>query len=178
MKSEKEITARLHRDRWIEMTRQLLRTIISEAEEAEGVVNDVKSQNKSYALKRTGPIHDYPYPKGSGSCKMTLEMLVMGKGLYSPLFVLGHTPEGEKIKLRWYPKPERVGIYPRSNRYAYEGAEWLVGYIEAQDGAADLLAVVPLDKFKIDATQVDAEKSSLDMVIEKAAKRRAGGVYF
>ena len=98
-------------------------------------------------------------------------MLVMGKGLYSPLFALGHTPEGEKIKLRWYPKPERVGIYPRSNRYAYEGAEWLVGYIEAQDGAVDLLAVIPIERTEKETSADEKALPSLEFQIRNAAGR-------
>lgn len=98
-------------------------------------------------------------------------MLVMGKGRYAPLFVLGHTPEGERIKLRWYPKPERVWIYPRSDRYAYEGAEWLVGYIEAQDGAVDLLAVIPMESRGKDAKAGEGAFPSLESRIQNAVGR-------
>ena len=177
LKTDKGDAARKQRDCWIEMIRQMLAILFADKKGGD-VLREPIPEYRYFKAKRSLALRDYLYPKSSGSCIIILEMFVRGDGKHAPLFIFGHTPEGEKMKLRWYPKPEQVGIYPRSDRYAYEGAEWLVGYIEAKDGAMDLLAVVPLDKFKIDATQVDAEKSSLDMVIEKAAKRRAGGVYF
>lgn len=58
--------------------------------------------------------------------------------LPTPLFVLGKTNVGDKVKLRWYPKEHFVGITPRNEMYAYSGVRWLAGFVVAPDGATNL----------------------------------------
>ena len=78
-----------------------------------------------------------------------LEHLVYGKPSSPPTFVLGRTENQERIKLRWYPKKEFLGIWPRNERFAKRDSKWLMGYLPAQDGAVDLVAAIPMESVGI-----------------------------
>ena len=82
---------------------------------------------------------------GAGCCVVRLESLAYGAGRNVPLFVMGTEEDDRPVKFRYYGKKECVGIDPRNKDYAYEGSQWLMGYIAAKDGAADLYVSIPLD---------------------------------
>lgn len=174
-RQEKSTALRQQRDNWIEMVRQLVRHVLGEKDNSEEVTRRLAPQYRYYKIKDWLSLRTYPYPKESGSCIMILEMFVRGDGNRAPLFILGHTPDGEKIRVRWYPKAEQVGLSPRSKRYTYEGAQWLIGYVQAKDGAMDLLALLPIERLqkKVDFSgkKETQKKSGLDMIIRDAQSR-------
>ena len=91
-----------------------------------------------------------------------------------PLFLMGTTDDDKQIKLRIHPKKDLVGIDPRAEEYGYVGSEWLMGYIIAKDGVADLYVSIPLDAlWKGDAQELlhCRQKTPLDMVIAVARSK-------
>ena len=133
-------------------------------------------------------LEQYKYPEQSGCTTITLTDLAFGRGKAKPdrsftntkaaIFVFGQTAN-DKIKLRWYPKKDHIGITPTNEEYAHLGSEWIVAYRIANDGAADLIASVPLVFFEPDPIaaellsygpkSVEPIKPTLDAQISAAA---------
>lgn len=143
--------------------------------------------------KRAGLFQDYQYPKEDGVAVVTLKDIAEGKRTVIPykghslppaLFVCGETEDGNKVRFRWYPRKEGLGISPRDKVFSYLGAKWLVGYMMAQDGAMDLIAIVPLDLLPEDEAVkpiADTDKnttSSLEEKIKEASIRSGDNSYF
>lgn len=120
--------------------------------------------------KRVIDFSSYSYPGEDGACFLFLDALVYGRGRRPALFILGHTTDGSPIKLRYYPKKEFVGIAPTAKSPLYhKGSFWSVGYVLANDGAYDLYAAIPVDKFESAPTTENPLSSphtrSLDSII-------------
>jgi len=95
-----------------------------------------------------------------------MQYLFYGKGTTPPIFICGETADGKRIKVRWYPKAEYIGISPTSRAFAYEGSKWLMGYVPTRRGATDLVAAIPLASIKKDIEdEVNKQSSALDDLI-------------
>lgn len=105
-----------------------------------------------YKAKGVVDFSSYSYPSEEGVCFLALDALVYGRShlkQFSPLFVLGRTADGSRLKLRWYPKKEFVGISPTSRSpFYHKGSFWSVGYALANDGAYDLYAAIPAESLE------------------------------
>lgn len=166
--------------RWFSMAKALVACfLVRSAPAAPGLRPPLRArQFKEEGMARLFQRYRYPQSTGMGYLKM--EFLIWGKpgrNHYSPLFVLGETPDGEKIKLRYYSKPEYLGIYPLSPQYAFFHSEWLVGYALDESGAADLLAAFPAEllppqKRSPCADPAQAGGLTLEQKILEANKRR------
>lgn len=166
-----------HCVKWADVVRELLDHILDKTEPTDTETEPLKANRFGESAKL---FHAHQYPEMSGTCHLKVEAFIYGnseRGRKAALFVLGTTPDGRKIKLRWYPKKEFIGVYPHSRQYAYEGSEWLMGYIAAESGAVDLIAAIPVDmlpkKEKDNCPNIASErKSALDQQIFGAERRK------
>jgi len=86
----------------------------------------------------------YSYPDEEGFAEITLDAVVWGNALTHACFIMGTSNIGERIKLRYYPKSDYVGISMKDSTYAEVGSKWFVLFMNAPDDAMDLIAAFPL----------------------------------
>lgn len=135
---------------------------------------------KRLSFKRAKEYYDfksYQYPESVDCFVLTMHFVCYGKGVAPPMFICGVDETGNLVKLRWYPKEEYLGLTPRAERYVYGGAPWLVGCLQATDGAMDIIAGIPFaDSINQDDRTDNKEpvcmhdmlgKSSLDVLIAR-----------
>ena len=124
----------------------------------------------------------YSYPDKEGSAEITLDAVVWGNTLTHACFIMGTSNTGERIKLRYYPKSDYIGISMKDSTYAEVGSKWYVLFMNAPDDAVDLIAAFPLRnvcsenaplEIKRDQKKTE-EKSyaSLDQKIQSAEARK------
>jgi len=123
--------------------------------------------------------HSYEWLEGSGAVVVRLDGLMYSQGQNAALFVLTHKAENgeeKRIRFRWYPNDRFFGVPPRSTKYAYPGALWIMGYMPDTDGAAKLISALPVECIrgteKLFNSIQNEEKSRLDAIIEDADRRR------
>lgn len=159
---------------WNFIFRSVMQHLLDRTSEKELRHPVIKIDNIKYWTARK-EYRTHPYPKEFGCCVFRLESMMYGKGRTPPLFLTGETEDGEPMKFRLYPKKDHIGIDPRTKEYRYVGSEWLMGYIIAKDGAADLYVSIPLDAlWKDDIQELTFEKqtAALDMIIATAKKKQ------
>lgn len=115
----------------------------------------------------------YSYPTEDGFSVIRLDDLCYGHGKYSAIFIWGtDTETGNKIKVRYYPKHDYIGIPFPHSPLVCEGITLLIGYRPAPDSATDLYFAIPLVsqslKFWSKTTGFAEEKKlSLDELIRR-----------
>lgn len=120
--------------------------------------------------KASENLDQYKYPTQSGCTTVALKGFAFSRGKASSnqsftntkaaIFVFGQTAD-DKIKLRWYPKKDYIGITPTDEEYAHLNSRWIMAYKIANDGAADLIAAVPLVFFEPDPVAAELLSSGL-----------------
>jgi len=114
--------------------------------------------------KRQKNLRQYSYPAQAGCTLFALSNIAYGdrKNYYEismrPIFFFGETASG-KVKYRWYPKQDYIGIPLHNQAYALRNSQWIVAHKISNDGAADLIAGVPLALFERD-TSVEAKQKA------------------
>lgn len=119
----------------------------------------------------------YDYPKEDGFLLFFPEAILWGNSLHRACFVIGHDPEGNRYKLRCYPKKHFLGQSFRDNPRACEGSRWYVAFQRAADGAMDLTAALPLppptpEPPAPQSKPTPQNRPSLDNMIHSAKIRR------
>lgn len=163
---------------WAKIMNKLLDYVIERAELGEP---PAKKKYFKRDHNRVG-FHKYRTPPGSGCVVVRLDALLYGQSIHPPLFLLTtHIVEEdgseELLKFRYYPRARFVGVPPGATKYSCPGSLWAIGYIPASDGAAEVLAALPLDAITQSSTLLkalhpDAPKSGLDLLIEDIERRR------
>ena len=98
----------------------------------------------------------YFYPEKEGHMEIFLDAIVWSKSRSKAMFVLGTTADGKKKKFRYYPKKGFIGYHFGSCPYFYSGARCLLIYMQAKDGAMDLIAALPAISSPSTATDTKA----------------------
>ncbi|MBQ9970444.1 MAG: hypothetical protein IJP15_08155 [Oscillospiraceae bacterium] len=114
-------------------------------------------------------IHDFPYPIEDGHAVIQLEEIIYGSST-GMVFVLGWTEDEKPIKLRHYGKREFLGSDPRVSSYAVRGTWWQVHYRINKDGAADLMAALPLPPKAEQAPE--KTRTALDIAINEIERQK------
>lgn len=160
---------------WIFVMRQIMNFFMKNQDEDQ---DDKERENlKAVSFKfakENLSFKSFVYPSECGCEIICLEHLVYGKGIAPPVFVLGYTKNQERIKLRWYPKKEFIGISPKNRFFAEKNSEWLMGYLSAGDGAMDLAVAIPLeiiDAYGGKRHIANRNIPSLDEMLANAQKR-------
>lgn len=142
--------------------------------------------NEGYRL-----FHLHQYPSAGGCHEVIINGLVRGFSRAkqnaeqcAPLFICGTLLEDNTtVKYRWYAKKDYIGVSPINWDLTCLGDRWLLCCIIAKDGAADLVAAVPMSRFdhllsstqqRNDAPldlQIDRQTSRLDSLIAAAQNR-------
>jgi len=143
--AEKQAIFIKRRNDWIKVMDQLVTYIIDKQNAYSDDDREPLKIQRFKTAKTQLNYKSYHYPTNTGCLIITLHYLAYGKGSVPPLFICGEDSSGNLIKLRWYPKAEYIGISPHSKVHSYEGSQWLVGYLQAVDGATDMIAGIPLD---------------------------------
>lgn len=132
-----------------DLTRELFLRVQRKGEQEHEVTHDPIVPTR---LGRAKQFRSYAYPTEAGCMHIKLVDLVRAQGqmspwgepLPTPLFILATGADGQEVKFRAYKTADFIGAFFDSD-YAYAGAEWLVAYEIAADGATDLIAAIPMD---------------------------------
>lgn len=123
-------------------------------------------------FQRTNPFADaYGYPEQEGFYKVTPEAVVWGISDKRPCFVMCLGENGERYKLRTYPRERYAGYSFRSPLPVEPGTKWLIGVRKAKDGAMEIAAAFPLPDVTESGSQEETavqQKLSLDSLIRSA----------
>ena len=87
----------------------------------------------------------YHYPDQEGIFLFYPEKILLGKGRFAPLFIVGENEEGHKICLRFYPKKYYTGLRFTNKSFGLKNSAWLVGVERARDEAMDVIFALPVD---------------------------------
>lgn len=161
---------------WIFVMRQIMNFFMKNQDEDQDdrERENLKAVSFKFA-KENLSFKSFVYPSECGCEIICLEHLVYGKGIAPPVFVLGHTKNQERIKLRWYPKKEFIGISPKNRFFAEKNSEWLMGYLSAGDGAVDLAVAIPLERigaYEEERYMNAGRAPSLDAMLADAARKK------
>jgi len=108
------------------------------------------------------------YPKEACFMVLQMEAVLWGKPPNRAYFLVGFGEDGQRYKLRCYPKSDYTGLFLRESGYAISGALWYVGCRKSEDGAMDLIAAFPLQVEKEDHK---SNQESNFTVLEKNRKQ-------
>ena len=118
---------------------------------------------------------NYRYPETDGYAILKLEAMCYGHGRYSAIFIWGETADEavpRKLRLRYYPKDDFLGIPIGRNPHSFKGALFFVAYRVVSDGAADLCAAMPMDPSMLSPIKnslTEKQHPSLDERIRNAS---------
>jgi len=112
----------------------------------------------------------YQYPSQAGAIEITLQDIVRNKSNRTyPLFLLVTDSHDRNLKFRYYPRTNFAGIAPYNEGFAINGSKWLYGFTLSDDGAADLIASIPLEYTSFEeklsreiAREIEANRSELE----------------
>ena len=108
---------------------------------------------------------------------LSLEAVLWGNSLHRACFLIGIGEDGQRYKLRHYPKNNFFGIPFLDSPYARKGTWWHIGCQRAKDGSMDIVSALPVPtpgSSEIAETKnlTQSQKSALDDIIQNAANRR------
>ena len=129
-------------------------------------------------LSSTPPEQRHKYPTTEDTFVFYPEAILLGKGKYAPLFIIGHDSCHQKLLLRFYPKQHWFGLRFNDKIFGRQHSQWLVRCERAKDGAMDVVFSLPLDIVPNygDTSSVSAPVSSVtpddvDTLIHEAMMR-------
>lgn len=120
------------------------------------------------ASRSLSPSERYFPPDEVGFFLFHPEHLLWGKGPRPPIFVCGRGPDGKKMRLRYYPKSDYLGIPITNEHYGTQESVWFVGTVRAADGAAELILSLPLPFGSDPSVAAPTDSRSLDAVLRDA----------
>lgn len=101
-----------------------------------------KYPKRTEMIEKDGP---FCYPAEQKGVELLCpDIILYGKSRPVVRFVLGYNANHQRRKYRFYPSQDFVGVSPPDNRYWIVGSVWLVGWVKAGDGTADLVFAYPL----------------------------------
>ena len=96
-------------------------------------------------LSSTPPEQRHKYPATEDIFVFYPEAILLGKGKFAPLFIIGQDSCHQKILLRYYPKQHWFGLCFNDKIFGRQHSQWLVRCERAKDGAMDVVFSLPLD---------------------------------
>lgn len=129
-------------------------------------------------LSSTPPGQRHKYPSTEDSFVFWPHAILLGKGRFAPLFIIGQDSYHQEILLRYYPKQHWIGLRFNDKVFGRQHSQWLVRCERAKDGAMDVVFALPLDIVPNygDTSSVSAPVSSVtpddvDTLIQEAVMR-------
>jgi hypothetical protein len=130
-------------------------------------------------LSSTPPGQRHKYPSTEDTFIFCPHAILLGKGRFAPLFIIGQDSCHQKILLRYYPKQHWFGLRFNSKIFGRQHSQWLVRCERAKDGAMDVVFSLPLDivpKYSSNASGEPAAASTIevddvDALIQEAVMR-------
>lgn len=86
----------------------------------------------------------YVYPDAEGFYQLVPEAVVWGAPPRKACFVMSRGENGERYRLRTYPRDHYAGYSFRDKLPVGQGVPWLIGVRRAKDGAMEIAAAFPL----------------------------------
>lgn len=129
-------------------------------------------------MKRLPPGQEKPkYPETEGFLLLRLEAILWGSSSRSASFLVGVGQDGFRYMLRFYPRENFWGVFPRSSAWAFAGSWWYVCGRKSADGAMDMMAAFPIGLQKgneVDDQKTDKQerKESLTKIIQNAENKK------
>ena len=129
-------------------------------------------------LSSTPPEQRHKYPSTEDTFIFCPHAILLGKGRFAPLFIVGQDSCHQRILLRFYPKQHWFGLRFNDKVFGRQHSQWLVRCERAKDDAMDVVFALPLDIVPNygDTSSVSAAVSSVapddvDALILGALKR-------
>ena len=130
-------------------------------------------------LSSTPPGQRHKYPSTEDTFIFCPHAILLGKGRFAPLFIIGQDSCHQKILLRYYPKQHWLGLRFTDKTFGKQHSQWLVRCERAKDGAMDVVFALPLDivpKCSSPTNSVPAAASmvapdDVDALIQAATRR-------
>ena len=120
---------------------------------------------------------EYSYPKEDSYFYFRVEALCYGKGTYSAVFLYGSNCEtGERVKIRFYPRPDYCGMNPAKSEFFRRGMCFFVGCRRIYPNVAELVLAFPMFEYAM-AEQEEKDGSNLVASVAstiESAKKRSG----
>lgn len=116
-------------------------------------------------------VNGYRYPAQEGFFLFFPEQILLGRGRFAPLFILGEDEHGNKMQLRYYPKAYFTGFSFTNEKFGLEDSAWFVGVERAKDGAMDLVLALPVDIQRHGGEAGQEHCQTVNDLIEDAQKR-------
>lgn len=111
------------------------------------------------------------YPEREGFYEATLEAVLWSNSGTKACFLVFIDTDGVRRKLRYYPKSHYIGRSFLDDKYAFEGAQWVLGALRSKDGALELVAGFPLVQKEFTEKKHN-EKPTLAAQIALAQKKK------
>ena len=96
-------------------------------------------------LSSTPPGQRHKYPSTEDTFIFCPHAILLGKGRFAPLFIIGQDSYHQEILLRYYPKQHWFGLRFSDQTFGRQHSQWLVRCERAKDGAMDVVFSLPLD---------------------------------
>lgn len=129
-------------------------------------------------LSSTPPEQRHKYPATEDTFVFYPEAILLGKGRFAPLFIIGQDSYHQEILLRYYPKQHWFGLRFNNKIFGRQHSQWLVRCERAKDGAMDVVFSLPLDivprcgnTTSVSATESSVAPDDVDALIHEAMMR-------
>ena len=87
---------------------------------------------------------NFTYPESEDVALIRPVAILQSQGRTPALFILGVTVSGQCIKLRYYDKPQYVGLFPGNDIFGLRGSVWLMGWQKAEENVMQLMFALPV----------------------------------
>lgn len=117
-------------------------------------------------LSSTPPGQRHKYPSTEDTFIFCPHAILLGKGRFAPLFIIGQDSYHQEILLRYYPKQHWFGLRFSDQTFGRQHSQWLVRCERAKDGAMDVVFALPLDiapKYSSNASGEPAAASTIEV---------------